>query len=462
MVEAADDMAHEMAVVCSGQFAVLGFWQGATKNCDRREVTKAGARRGERRRPLPQDPRVASGLRFRHARPLAVRSTKLGGGLTLVASRGTGTVVPCLAVVVMVLGLCLSSASGAVAFEAGGRCVTTSWNPSGRQVQSLEYLFEVRVADAAWSMRVDDLSARVGKRASSDFEELFCDGKDLFHVGHCSDAVRTNLPTRLQFNTYGSVRAATFPANATPIQRILWLAFCSGNYPPLSAANLPPIDNSLMATNVAAVKVDYYTTAPRVPKHLEVWARGVLFPDPQAPQGVRLMRVSGPLQGGYLALEVQSTDPTNTTGGAMVPEHVIASFYGLDLSTEPAKRYRATEIDVSVQSLGAVQKAPAPPALAGAANVLDLRYTNKSGRSFRYLETNGTWVSREDPSAVRTLEAKTKAPVYRVKGDGGKRLVFRWLVVLSLSAPIAFYLMSMIRRRGSTHAENSQSTGVSV
>jgi hypothetical protein len=230
--------------------------------------------------------------------------------------------------------LCLltcSPADAVSAFEVSGRCVTTSWYPSGRQMQPLEFRFEVRVVEAVWSIRVVDLSARAGKRASSDYDELFCDGRDLFQVAHCLDAVRTNLAARSQFNTYGSVRPATFPASATPIERILWLAFCSGKYPPLSATNFPQIDNLLMSTNVAAVTVDYYPTLPHIPKGLKVWAKGVLLPDPDSLQGIRLIRATGPFQEGYLALQLESAWPTNAAAGAVVPQHLTASFYGLDL-----------------------------------------------------------------------------------------------------------------------------------
>ena len=384
--------------------------------------------------------------------------------LTLLAGRRVRSVTLCLAALVVVLVLPCSSACAAVAFEASGRCVTTSWNPTGQQVQSLEFLFEVRVAEAVWSIRVDDLSVRAGKRAGADFEELFCDGTDLFQVHHCPDAVRTNLAPRHQFNTYGSVGPATFPTFATPIVRILWLTFCSGKYPPLSAANLPLIDNSLMPTNVAAVTVDYYPTLPHVPKRLMVWAKGVLLWDSTFPRGIQLIRPTGPFEDGFLALEVESAGPTNALEGVVVPQHLVASFYGLDLAAKPARRYRGTEIVVSVKSLGPVRESLVPPELAGAANVLDTRFTNKLGRVFRYVETNGTWVSRSDPTAAKALDAKSPAPIYMSRGSrgiGAMRHVLRGIVLLTLCAPIALYLIAFLRRRN-RNAENNQRIARSI
>ncbi len=402
--------------------------------------------------------RAEAGALIRSLYSVAAPVTRPRRELTLLAGRRVRSVTLCLAALVVVLALPCSSTCAAVAFEASGRCVTTSWKPTGQQEQPLEFLFEVRVAEAVWSIRVDDLSARAGKRAGADFEELFCDGTDLFQVHHCPDAVRTNLAPRHQFNTYGSVSPATFPADATPIERILWLAFCSGKYPPLSAANLPQIDNSLMPTNVAAVTVDYYPTVPHIPKRLMVWAKGVLLWDSTFPRGIQLIRPTGPFEDGFLALEVEAAGPTNALEGVVVPQHLVASFYGLDLAAEPARRYRATEIVVSVERLGPLRDSLAPPELVGAANVLDTRFTNSLGRVFRYLETNGTWVSRSDPAATRALEAKSPAPIYRSRGSRGigtMRHLLQGIVLLTLCAPIALWLIAFLRRR-SRNTENNQ------
>jgi hypothetical protein len=332
--------------------------------------------------------------------------------------------------------------------------VTTSWYPTGKQLQPVEFLFDVRVAEEAWSVRLDDLSARAGKRASSDFTELSCDGRDLFRVVHCQDALRTNVAARLRFDRFGTVYEATFPAYATPLERILWLAFCSGKYPALSARNFPQVDDSLMHTNIAAVTVDYYSTEPHVPKNLRVWAKGLLLPNPESPQGTRLIRPEGELQDGYLALELETTLPTNAAGAAVVPKQLKALFYGLDLASHPPKRYRATEMIVSVESLGPLHEPIASPELIGSANVLDTRYTNKAGRPFHYMETNGTWASRADASPITALEAKTKAPIYKTMRASGKRHMARWLVVLTLCAPTGFYLSTLLRRKG----QNTQTT----
>jgi hypothetical protein len=76
-------------------------------------------------------------------------------------------------------------------FEVSGRCLTTSWHTMGKRSQALEFLINVRVAGPVWSIRMTDLAAKAGKRASSGYSELVCDGEDIFvqvslltHPGH--------------------------------------------------------------------------------------------------------------------------------------------------------------------------------------------------------------------------------------------------------------------------------------
>jgi hypothetical protein len=337
-------------------------------------------------------------------------------------------------------------------FEVSGRCVTTSWHPTGKQVQPLEFLFDVRVAGPVWSIRMTDLAAKAGKRASSDYSELVCDGEDIFVVHHVQDALRTKVAKRLQYDTFGMARQGKFPDGATPLEKILWLTFCSGEYPPLSAEDLPPIDNSLLPTNVAAVRVEYHQTTPHVPKSLEVWAKGVLVWGTW-PQQPALMRAGSPFEESYLALEFASASPTNTAEGTVIPQHVEASYYGLDLSAKPPRRFRATQTVVSVERFGPLREPVAPPPLAGSANVLDTRYTSSSGRAFHYVETNGTWISRSDPDPTAALEAKTPSPTYKIKpprllwGVDVKLYVFAGLTMLAVWLAVAFCLFSFLRRK---------------
>jgi hypothetical protein len=373
--------------------------------------------------------------------------------------RKPGTVVRLIFILPILVASPASKTYAAVNFEASGRCVTTSWRPNGLRMEPLEFRFRVRVTEPIWSIRVEDLSALAGKRASADFEELFCDGTDLYQIGHCPEAIRTNLATRFRFNTFGSVRPATFPAFATPLERILWLGFCSGQYPPLSATNFPQIDNLFMPSNVAAVSAGYFPTAPHIPNRVQVWAKGALVADPKSPGGMRVIRPIGSSDEGYLAFTFESGSPTNAAGEAIVPQDLKATYYGLDLSAEHPKPFRATEIVMTVQRLGPAQEALAPPELVGVANVLDARYTNKFGLAFRYMETNGGWVSRTDPTPTKTLETKSRVPIYKKGGGAVRRHALKCLLGLSLGGPIIIYGMISLTRRRAKHTENNQQTG---
>jgi hypothetical protein len=340
-------------------------------------------------------------------------------------------------------------------FELSGRCATTSWHPTGKQVQSLEFLFTVRVAGPVWSIRMTDLAAKAGKRASSDYSELVCDGEDIFEVHHVQDALRTKVAERLQFDTFGMARQAKFPDGATPLEKILWLAFCSGDYPPLSAEDLPPFDLSLLPTNIAAVTVEYYQTTPHVPNSLKVWAKGVLCWGPGSQQPM-LVRAEAPFEDRYLALEFASGSPTNAAEGVVIPQHVEVSYYTLALQAKPPRRYRGTEAVISVERFGPLRERIVPPPLAGSANVLDTRYTRSSGRYFHYVETNGSWVSRGDPDPTTALDAKTPAPIYKTEPSpllwpwhvSVKWYVFAGIIMLAIWMAAAFCLTIILRRKG--------------
>jgi hypothetical protein len=346
-------------------------------------------------------------------------------------------------------------------FEVSGRCVTTSWQSTGKQVQLLEFLFDVRVAGPVWSIRMTDLAAKAGKRVSSDYSELVCDGEDIFEVHHVQDALRTKVAKRLQFDTFGMVRQGKFPGGASPLEKNLWLTFCSGEFPQLSAEDLPPIDNSLLPTNVAAVTVEYHQTAPHVPKSLKVWAKGVLVWTSES-QEPMLVRAGAPFEDSYLALEFASGPPTNGAEGTVIPQHVEVSYYTLDLQAKPPRRFRCTQTVVSVERLSPLREPIAPPPLAGSANVLDARYRNGSGRPFHYLETNGTWVSRADPAPIDALEAKTPAPIYKIKpprqlwGVGLRWYVFAGVTTLALYLAAAICLIRFLCRQGTKGEASAQ------
>ncbi len=338
-------------------------------------------------------------------------------------------------------------------FEVSGRCVTTSWRSTGKQTQHLEFFFNVRAAGPVWSIRVTDLAAKAGQRASSDYSELVCDGEDLFVAHHVQDALRTKVAKRLQYDTFGMARQGKFPDHATPLEKLLWLTYCSGEYPPLSAENLPPIDNSLLPTNVAAVTAEYHQTTPHVPKNLKVWAKGVLVWKSGSHEPV-LVRAETPFEESYLAIEFASASPTNAAEGIVIPQHVEVLYYTLDLQAKPPRRFRAAQTVVSVERFGPLREPIAPPPLAGSANVLDTRYTDSSGRFFHYVETNGTWVSRSEPDPAAALDAKTPSPIYKIKpprllrGIDVKCYEFLGLATLAAWLTVTVCLVIFLRWKG--------------
>jgi hypothetical protein len=344
--------------------------------------------------------------------------------------------------------------------EVAGTCSCTSWHPTGDRNKSLPFKFRLRLRDGAWSMRIDDLDVYAGKRRSYDYQEIMFDGTDLFRAAHYPDAVRTNSNVKSASETFGNVRSVrgnSFPGFAQLLEKALWVTFCRGEYPPLTPMNFPPISVSLVADNITAVNADYFPAPPHVLKSIKVWAKGrYSLPDKVNPKGI-IAPATAPFQDGYLALDLESTSPTNIDGTVLVPRHIVASAYSLDSST-PAKRYLETQVVFSVETISTNVESIAPPQLIGKANIRDTRYINTRdnnhvGRSFHYLETNGSWVSRTEPNNIKVLESKATVPISK-RPSAKKTNRHAWIVLVVALAPIPFFVSAFFRKR----RENTQTT----
>ncbi len=303
-------------------------------------------------------------------------------------------------------------------------------------------------------MHVDNLSASYTKKGGIDSRDLAYDGKDLFNAGHVPDPEATveayGLPRMAGLAAYDTVamaRTTPFPDFASPVEKVLWLAFCTAEHPPLTATNLPAVTALLQHTNLSAVAADYFQTSPRLLKSLRISVKGMQVPAPRDKSGLTFVRLPAPLAGGYVALEFEASSPTNVGPGLVIPQRVVVSSFMPDLWAKPPRTYLGTRIDVSVAAAGTAPEPVTPPELPGVANIVDARFTDRRGMSFHYEETNATWVARTAPDPVKSLEGKRRVPV--VKGparSSDRRGGLVWLVLAAFLAPGLFFVRDLLRK----------------
>jgi hypothetical protein len=122
-----------------------------------------------------------------------------------------------------------------------------------------------------------------------------------------------------------------------------------------------------------------------------------------------------PFDQGYLAFDFSSTNTLIADAPTGLPTKIVAKFYECDFSAQPPRHYVGTEIVILLEK-GSTRVTPlALPALPETAFIQDARFTNKHGKSFKYLESGGTWVPRNSDDPIKILEQKPKVPSYNVE-----------------------------------------------
>jgi hypothetical protein len=315
------------------------------------------------------------------------------------------------------------------AFHLKGTANSTSYDRTGKTIISVDFDFELGVIGATWRMHLHDLDVERGTRQSFLYTELVNDGTDLYRVTYYPERVVKESKVPLKLQTVGRVQETRFPVDGTPVEKVLWLAFCANEEVFESTERLPQLCMSLPNRNIARVTVDFMQTTPILPRSIELWAKGMSIPDG------RHIPLPHPFQDGYLAFELVSDFSGPSAGTPMVPEQVHARFYTVDTSVEPVRRIVATHLAISVSEVSEVNLQGSGfslPTLPGEAIVSDLRFRDDSGRRFQYLETNASWVSRFETNPVHVLQQKAPAPRWSGTGDWERGVWGRgwWLLIL--------------------------------
>jgi hypothetical protein len=272
-------------------------------------------------------------------------------------------------------------------------------------------------------MHVDNLSASYTRKRGIDSRDLVYDGTDLFNVAHVPDPKagleaydklgipKTAVPA---YDTIAMTQTTDFPNDTSMLEKIIWLAYCTTDYPQLTVTNFPAVTLELQPKNLSAVTAEYFQANSHFLKSLRVSVKGALhITSPGDQSGFRFLELPPPLAEGYVALEFATESTTNIGSGLLIPQRVVASCFGPDPSAHPPRTYLVSRIEITLASAGSAPEPITLPALPGFANILERRF---SGMRFHYEETNAEWVARSAPDPVKSLEGKRTVPILRVPG----------------------------------------------
>ncbi len=314
-----------------------------------------------------------------------------------------------IAILLSAQQLLVLAAAGSQSFEIRGLCHTESRKPSGESFISLDIPFDIKVADDTWSIRTEEAPLEnPGRTNSFDYSEIVFDGTDLYQVDHL--AIENNaLPSKASL--YGSVGHWSFPGRGSPLQKLLWLCFCTGSVPTITVSNFPPEDFSLQQTNIARVDFEYYGSS-HLPKKMEVFVKGKLVRDAEHPAGI-IITAPPPFEKGFRGFALISLGKTNIAGGFDLPISLEASyFYPPESGTKSNEMVIATRTTILVTNCDTSGVEVKLPALTGVADIIDSRFPRNGIPLTHYIDKpNSVWVSRHDVDPASALAGKTPAPV---------------------------------------------------
>jgi len=326
-------------------------------------------------------------------------------------------------------------------YSVEGGMTATPLDFQGRPKTSLEFRFRVAVEPGRWSIQHDDLAALGGKRASAWREELAWDGRDLYRIDHMD---HTNAPRRGKGPTslYAFARPGALLSGATPIERILWLAFCSGDL--LHTNGSLPSFRDPRAVPEDLVKYTFEAIpGSKLPLRFQEHDPGFILLD----GGTRVLGLPAPFTNGYVPFEFEALASTNVANQPL-PAAFLARFFLVNDGPPgaPAVRWNSCTYSGWVAQAASATQSFTRPVIASSATVYDFRFTNRAGRPLKYSEqAGGNWLDRDDPNLSNTIRTKS-APIQRVPAHALQG--HRWLPALFVLTVFAVPALLIVVRHG--------------
>ncbi len=363
--------------------------------------------------------RIQWGLRFGIVR-------RLGGG-RLGLARGAQIAMVGLSVVVA--GSATRSNAG---FTVGGQVIEEKVAGDGAVRATLEFSFEVNVEGNRWRIATEDLGVRNGSRSSVRFRQLVSDGRDVFELNEFPESLAQQSTNGSKNRFYGYARKGNFPLESWPLERILWLAFCSAPYLQQGGQKLPSFrDPANPQAQPMSCRLEL-AAASGLPTCYEQVSPGHL--SFVRDDKTEVLPYPAPLNEGFVEFAFKVTALTNA-GEAQVPLTFIAEFFIGESDFKSFARRRVSNRRVGkIEHAAEISKSFAMaqwrPEAASSANIYDYRFTT-NGRPVMYASQAGmeAWLSREDPKLAATIASKPSLLMSGRKSKIGRELTGRSILV---------------------------------
>lgn len=319
-----------------------------------------------------------------------------------------------------------------------------------REVFNLE--FQVKVKGTRWWMQIIDLDVRAGTRQSIEIEQLGCDGRDIYKLERIPVA-RTGVTDEKTNRLFGFAYEGTFPSHTWALQRVLWLAFCSGPYL-RHGWNVPSIRDPLDALCQPLRSSVELLPGSGLPVRFEQVVPGVI--NLKTGEKAGLLRFPPPYDKEFVEFTLDVTSVTNLNE-LYLPGQFEATIYFVtsDFKTN-ATRIAVTKRLATVTRIAQWTNDNWLPVVDAPAYICDHRFTNKIGRPIMYSHPGGDWRSawlrRNDPDLQRTISSKPPWPVYgrkevSVAKQGRRRAVAVALLLAFNGAALAGLFVYQRRQR---------------
>jgi len=354
-----------------------------------------------------------------HARPLGSGATRMSY-CTLRAGSS-------------VFGLIVWSIVGSAAppagqiYEIGGSLLSTGMPNSGRSESSAQITYTVVLAtdNLAWTYRWEDESVLKGNKAGPLFTEVGTDGHDVFQLNWFSKSD----PATPKQQGAGSITPGSYPHADFLFGKVVWLAYCSGNFfrgdatTALPSLVGPPGEGDTMLSRANVMLDMGHTPLPGAVEFYDPGYRMVRLP--QAGSSSSSMptplRHPPPYDSGYVNAHYKVNGWTNA-GALIVPLQFTLNLF--DLVPSPSGTLilsRTHEIIGHTRTIAALHpKMPSSasflPRIPGRINVADLRFhRDASGilsptnclqpAQFLVIGPESGWLTRQEPDWVqRTMQ----------------------------------------------------------
>ncbi len=296
----------------------------------------------------------------------------------------------------------------ATTFEVEGVLTHTSLDNTSNEIATTSFSFKIMVEEDRWLVKKVNEDAQANRKPGSDYVELGCDGKNTYKLLHFPEG--QNPPRPNSPNNYGRTRIGIFPEQGDLADRIIWFAFASKSYlDQMKGDEMPSLfDPKIENLNLIKTKLERASVSPFIPLKAEFELPG------SSPLGIgsndpKSVTYPAPYDKGYIAAIYRVNSKTNFARFS-IPISFTMEFFNINTDFKNyAKRYLCNRIVGTVKGASIVKdQVNFLPKLPDSVNMVDRRFTNRSGRPLIYTEKEKKWLDTNAPTFNEDLLKRNK------------------------------------------------------